>query len=198
MAKPFTDSSASGYHLHLSAFDGDENAFADGDELSDLGRAFVGGLLEHADALVALGAPTINGYKRFTPGSFSPYTKSWAYNNRTASVRVPEAEPVRIENRLAGADANPYTVLAATLAAGIDGVRRDLDPGEPVDGDAQGQRPPLPTSQEVALRALEADDVMVDALGEAFVQLYTAIKRHELALFNDHVTGWERRYLEVF
>lgn len=197
MAKPFTDASASGYHLHLSAFDGEENVFADGDELSDLGRAFVGGLIEHADALVALGAPNINGYKRFTPGSFSPYTVSWAYNNRTASIRVPEAKPVRIENRIAGADANPYVVLAATLAAGLHGVREGLDPGEPVVGDAQDQRPPLPTSQEVALRALEADDVMVEALGEGFIQLYTAIKRHELAVFNGHVTGWERRYLEV-
>lgn len=197
MAVPFTGASANGFHLHVSAFDGDDNRFADGDDLSETGRAFVGGLLEHADALVALGCPTINSYKRFTPGSFSPYTRSWGYNNRTAAVRVPETGPVRIENRIASADANPYLVVAASLAAGFHGVREGLDPGDPVHGDAAGQRSPLETSQEVALRALEADDVILDALGEEFVRAYTAVKREERAQFNDHVTDWERRYLGV-
>ncbi|MGM0605267.1 MAG: glutamine synthetase family protein [Halobacteriota archaeon] len=197
MALPFTDASANGFHLHVSAFDGEDNQFADDGDLSDTGRAFVGGLLEHADALVALGCPTINSYKRFTPGSFSPYTRSWGYNNRTAAIRVPESDPLRLENRLASADANPYLVITATLAAGFHGVREDIDPGEPIDGDAAGQRPPLETSQEVALRALEADEVLRDALGEEFIQAFTAVKREERAQFNDHVTDWEHRYLGV-
>lgn len=197
MARPFTDASANGFHLHVSAFDGDDNAFADGEELSATGRAFVGGLLEHADALVALGCPTINSFKRFTPGSFSPYTRSWGYNNRTAAVRVPESEPLRIENRIPGADANPYLVVAATLAAGFHGVREGIDPGDPVDGDAAGQRPPLEDSPEVSLRALEDDDVLTEALGEEFVRAYTAVKRRERERFNDHVTDWERRYLGI-
>jgi glutamine synthetase len=197
MAKPLTESSANGFHLHLSAFDGSENLFSDGDGLSRTGEAFVGGLLEHADALTALGCPTLNGYKRFTPGSFSPFTRSWGYNNRTAAIRVPESSPTRLENRISGAAANPYLVLAGTLAAGLHGVRAGLDPGEPVSGDAQGQRPALARSPELALRALETDDVLVDALGEEFIRAFTVVKRHELALFNDHVTDWERRYLEV-
>ncbi|ADD07640.1 glutamine synthetase (plasmid) [Natrialba magadii ATCC 43099] len=197
MAVPFTDASANGFHLHVSAFDGEDNAFADGDTLSATGRAFVGGLLEHADALVALGCPTINSFKRFTPGSFSPYTRSWGYNNRTAAVRIPESKPLRVENRIPGADANPYLVVAATLAAGFHGVRENIDPGEPVDGDAAGQRPPLEDSPEVALRALENDDVLTEALGEEFIQAYTAVKRREREKFNDHVTDWERRYLGV-
>lgn len=197
MALPFTGASANGFHLHVSAFDGDDNQFADDGDLSDTGRAFVGGLLEHADALVALGCPTINSYKRFTPGSFSPFTRSWGYNNRTAAIRVPESGALRLENRIASADANPYLVIAATLAAGFHGVQEGLDPGDPVDGDAAGQRPPLETSQEVALRALEADDVLRDALGEDFVQAFTAVKREERAQFNDHVTDWEHRYLDV-
>ncbi len=197
MAKPLTDSAANGYHLHLSAFDGSENLFANGDTLSPLGEAFVGGLLEHADALVALGCPTLNGYKRFTPGSFSPYTRSWGYNNRTAAVRIPESSPTRIENRIAGASANPYLVAAGTLAAGLHGVRAGLDPGEPVSGDAQGKRPELPRSPEIALRALENDDELVDILGEEFVDVFTTVKRHERSLFDNHVTDWERRYLEV-
>ena len=197
MARPFTEASASGYHLHLSAFDGETNLFADGDELSATGRAFVGGLLEHADALVALGCPTINSYKRFKPGSFSPFTRSWGYNNRTAAIRVPEASPTRIENRLPAASANPYLALAGTLVAGVHGVREGLDPGDPVSADAQGQRPPLPRSPEVALRALETDEVFVEALGEEFVRAFTTVKRHELSLFDDQVTEWEKRYLEV-
>ena len=197
MAKPLTDTSANGYHLHLSAFDGSENLLGDDEGLSETGEAFVGGLLEHADALVALGCPTLNGYKRFTPGSFSPFTRSWGYNNRTAAIRVPEAAPTRIENRIAGAAANPYLVLAGTLAAGLHGVRAGLDPGDPVGGDAQGQRPPLARAPEVALRAFESDDALVEALGEEFVHAYTTVKRHELDLFNDHVSDWERRYLEV-
>ncbi|MFC4248753.1 glutamine synthetase family protein [Natribaculum luteum] len=197
MAKPMTDSSASGYHLHLSAFDGSENLFADDNRLSQTGEAFVGGLLEHSDALTALGCPTLNGYKRFTPGSFSPFTQSWGYNNRTAAVRVPESSPTRVENRISGAAANPYLVLAGTLAAGLHGVRAGLDPGEPVSGDAQGQRPALARSPEVALRSLEADDELVAALGEEFVHAFTTVKRHELNLFNDHVSDWEQRYLEV-
>jgi glutamine synthetase len=195
MAVPFTGASANGLHLHVSAFDGDDNAFADGDELSETGRQFVGGLLEHADSLVALGCPTINSFKRFTPGSFSPYTRSWGYNNRTAAVRVPESGPVRVENRIPGADANPYLAVAATLAAGFHGVREGLEPDDPVDGDAAGKRPPLEDAPEVALRALENDDVLVEALGEEFVRAFTAVKRHERGEFNDHVTDWERRYL---
>ena len=197
MALPFTGASANGFHLHVSAFDGDDNAFADGTELSATGRAFVGGLVEHADSLVALGCPTINSFKRFTPGTFSPYTESWGYNNRTAAIRVPESGPVRVENRIPSADANPYLVVAATLAAGFHGVREDIDPGDPVDGDAAGQRPPLEDSQEVALRALEDDDVLTEALGEEFVRVYTAVKRCEREKFNDNVTDWERRYLGV-
>jgi glutamine synthetase len=197
MARPFTDASASGYHLHLSAFDGETNLFADGDELSATGRAFVGGLLEHAGALVALGCPTLNSYKRYTPGSFSPFTRSWGYNNRTAAIRIPESSPTRIENRLPAASANPYLTLAGTLVAGIHGVREGLDPGDPVTADAQGQRPPLPRSPEIALQALETDEAFVEAFGEEFVRAFTTVKRHELSLFNDQVTEWEKRYLEV-
>lgn len=197
MAKPFTDEAANGYHLHLSAFDGAENRFEDDGKLSEMGRHFVGGILEHIEGLTALCCPTLNAFKRFTPGSFSPYTVSWGYNNRTAAVRIPESTPIRIEQRLPSADANPYLVIAGTLAAGMHGVREEIDPGEPVNGDAAGKRPPLPRSQEIVLRALEDDDVLVETLGSEFVRAFTAVKRREHQLFNDHVTDWEKRYLEV-
>ncbi|QHS16049.1 glutamine synthetase family protein [Halopenitus persicus] len=196
MAKPFADRSGSGYHLHVSAFDDAENVFAadasDADgTLSERGRHFVGGLMEHADALAALGTPSINGFKRFEPNSFAPYTASWGYDNRMTAVRVPPGV-VRPENRIASADANPYLVIAGTIAAGLDGLRRELEPPAPTEGDPTGDRPELPRSPEVALRALETDDAMVDLLGEDVVRVYAASKRRELQAFRDHVTDWER------
>lgn len=198
MAKPATDAAGNGHHLHVSAHRDGENVFDDGDgRLSETGRSFVGGVMEHAEALTALCCPTVNSFKRFQPGTFSPFTRSWGYNNRTALIRVPESTPVRVENRLPGADVNPYLVVAATLAAGFHGIREGLDPGDPVDGDAAGQRPPLGRSPEIALRALEADDVLTEALGREFVRAFTAVKREELDRFYEYVTDWETRYLEV-
>lgn len=198
MAKPFTAHEGNGYHLHVSAFDGNENAFdAQEGTLSDIGRSFVGGLLEHADALAALGTPTLNSFKRYSPGGFAPYTASWGLDNRMTAIRIPQGT-TRIENRIASADANPYLVIASTLAAGIDGIERELDPGEPIAGDPVGRSPRLPHAPELALRALEADDLLVDRLGAELVRAYTATKREELERFRDHVSDWERRqYLET-
>jgi glutamine synthetase len=211
MAKPFAGESGSGYHLHVSAFEGDENAFAgDGDEggngsgdrdggrsLSERGRGFLGGLLEHADALAAFGTPTLNGFKRFDPDGFVPWTASWGWDNRRAMVRVP-AGTTRLESRVSAADANPYLVVAATLAAGLDGMRSGLDPGEAVEGNPAGRRPELPRGPETALAALEADEVMAEYLGEAVIRAYVATKRRELASFRGTVTEWERaQYVET-
>jgi glutamine synthetase len=193
MAKPFADRSGSGYHLHVSAFDDGENAFEGGTDctLSANGRHFVGGLMEHADALTALGTPSVNGFKRFEPSSFVPYSASWGYDNRMTAVRIPSGD-VRMETRIPSADANPYLVIAGIIAAGLDGLRRELEPPSPSDGDPTGDRPELPHSPELALRALETDDVLVDLLGEEFVRMYTASKRRELRAVRDHVTDWER------
>ncbi|WP_266081091.1 glutamine synthetase family protein [Haladaptatus caseinilyticus] len=200
MAKPFGDRAGSGYHLHVGAFENGENAFADdsdGGRLSDRGRYFVGGLLEHADGLAAIGTPTINGFKRYESGSFAPYTASWGYDNRMTALRVPPGV-TRIENRIASADANPYLLIAATLAAGIDGIKRQLEPTSPVEGDPAGRRSRLPHAPELALQGLENDDTLVGALGEDFVRAYTATKRQELAAFRDVVTDWEReQYVET-
>ena len=197
MAKPFADREGSGYHLHVSAFDGEENAFDDDGGLSARGRHFVGGLLAHADALAALGTPTINAFKRFSPDGFAPYTASWGLDNRRVAIRVPQGT-TRIENRIPSADANPYLVIASTLAAGIDGIERELDPGEPIAGDPAGSCPRLPGSPELALRALEDDGVLAERLGPDLIRAYAATKRRELADFRDHVTGWEReQYVET-
>jgi glutamine synthetase len=198
MAKPLSGHPGSGCHLHVGARGGDENAFeGDDGRLSEAGLGFVGGLLAHADALCALFGPTLNGFKRQQAGYFAPTTASWGYDNRLAAVRVPGRGPVRVENRMPAADANPYLAVAATLAVGFDGVERGLDPGEPAEG-APDDAPPLPPAPEPALAALEADDVLVDALGEEFVEVYCAVKRAELQAFYRVTTDWERdQYTET-
>ena len=191
MAKPFGGREGSGYHLHVGGRVDGENAFGADGELSTFGRRFVGGLLEHADALAAIGTPNLNAFKRYAPGSFAPYTASWGHDNRLTAIRIPSGT-TRIENRIPSADANPYLVIAATLAAGLHGVEAGIEPDEPVEGDPTGRRPELPRSPTAALAALEADDELVDRLGEPAVRAYAAAKRAELEAFRDVVTDWER------
>jgi glutamine synthetase len=197
MAKPFGDRAGSGYHLHIGAFEGNENAFADDGRLSTTARHFVGGLLEHADALSAVGTPTLNAFKRYQPGSFAPYTASWGLDNRMTAIRIPPRTP-RIENRIASADANPYLVIASTLAAGMHGIREEIDPGDPLDGDPADHAPLLPQSPELALRALQRDSTMNEMLGEEFIREYTASKQCQMEKFRSTVTPWEReQYVET-
>ncbi|MFB6220901.1 MAG: glutamine synthetase family protein [Halolamina sp.] len=198
MAKPFAGESGSGYHLHVSAQRDGENAFeARDDTLSETGRQFVAGLLDHADALTAFGTPTLNGYKRLHPDGFAPYTASWGYDNRMTAIRVPVGY-TRAENRLAAADANPYLLVAATLAAGIDGIRRELEPTAAVERDPTDSRPVLPQSPTAAFNSLEEDETLVDELGDAVIDAYLANRRRDLAAFDNVVTDWEReRYVDV-
>ena len=199
MAKPYGDREGSGYHLHVSAFEDGENAFAPegGDDLSERGRHFVGGLLEHADAVAALSTPNPNAFKRYDPDGFAPYAAAWGLDNRMTALRVPHGVP-RIENRIASADANPYLVMAATLAAGLDGLKRELDPGDPYEGNPAGDAPAFPQSLPEALSALEDDDVIRESLGEELVRAYVATKREERAAYRTTVTPWEReQYVET-
>jgi glutamine synthetase len=113
------------------------------------------------------------------------------------ALRVPHGVP-RIENRIASADANPYLVMAATLAAGLDGLKRELDPGDPYEGNPAGDAPAFPQSLPEALSALEDDDVIRESLGEELVRAYVATKREERAAYRTTVTPWEReQYVET-
>jgi glutamine synthetase len=200
MTKPFTGAAANGYHLHVGLFrDGDNvlaDAAADERRLSSTGRAFVGGVLEHAEAITALTCPTIKALKRFVPETFAPYTASWGYNNRSTAVRIPQSDPVRVETRIPAAEANPYLTTAAILAAGLHGIEEDIDPGDPGAGYVtEGRR--LPRTPGLALRALEEDEVIQNALGEELIEVYLAAKRAELDAFVEEVTDWEQRYREI-
>ncbi len=208
MAKPLTGRSGSGGHIHHSLYrlDG-QNAFYDAnadDGLSDVARHFLAGELAHAGAISALANPTLNSYKRLRPYTFAPSNVSWGYENRLCMIRVPRArgQGTHLENRLPGADNNPYHLLAAIYAAGLDGIRRGLEHPPAVIGRdpyADADLPSLPRDLEAALAALNQDEIIVNSLGQKFVDTYTALKQSELSRFRDHVTDWEvTEYADFF
>jgi glutamine synthetase len=211
MTKPQIDQSANGCHYHQSLWRADQNVFLDTsreDGLSDVCRHFVAGQLLHAPAICALAAPTINCGKRFKPYSFAPTNATWGIENRTTGIRVKatRTESTHIENRTGCGACNPYLLMAACVAAGIDGLKNTLEPPLPMPAIAYGlgNVTDLPIRLEDALDALEQDAVMRDALGPEFVKLFLAVKRHEVnkaataipdyaaAAFAERVDEWER------
>ena len=217
MPKPFSNRTGNSMHIHHSINDdGGANLFMDEDDpkglgLSKLAYQFLGGLMAHAPALTALAAPSVNSYKRLVVGrslsgaTWAPAHISYGPDNRSAMVRVPFG---RLELRLSDSGANPYLVTAALIAAGLDGVERDLDPGEPrtenlyaLSGEELGVKgiDLLPHTLNQACDALEADDVICDALGRDFAREFIEIKRQEWDNYNRHVSDWEvERYLEFW
>ena len=221
MPKPFTHLTGNGCHFHMSLWDGDRNLFLDeadprGLGLSELAYHFVGGLKAHARASSAITAPTVNSYKRLKVGTtasgatWSPVWISYGYNNRTQMLRIPG--PGRIEDRTIDGSCNPYLAAAAVLAAGLDGIERRLDAGEP-NGENLYAIPyeelrergleTLPSNLLAATVELEGDDVLRAALGrgrdEDYVDYYIRVKREEWNRYHEQVTPWEvREYLTRF
>lgn len=207
MAKPVPGGSTppSGYHLHqsLMAPDG-SSAFLDaGTEhgLSEVARQYVAGHLVHAAGMTGVAAPTVTAYKRFTPGTWAPMRAGWAVDNRTALVRaIPHPETPRIENRLGSSDANPYLLAAVMLAAGLDGVRRGLDPGPAgvLDLLEQEWLPRLPATLIEGVNAFAADDALCDLLGADLSRTLVRCLRNDWRRFSSYVTDWEiREYREL-
>jgi glutamine synthetase len=210
MPKPFADAAGNGVHVHLSLWgaDGsDDKSVGDGPlGLSPDLAHFMAGVLAHAPAICGVSAPTVNSYKRLLPGSWAPGHIAWGSGNRAVLVRVPGSTRRRIEFRAGDHTANPYLFLTALIAAGIDGLDRQLDPGPPVEGDIghmsiteverMGGRF-LPRTASDALNAIEADTTVMDALGPVCGPELLRIKRHGLARYETHVSEWERDvYLE--
>jgi glutamine synthetase len=199
MGKPFNDQGGSGFHLHISADRDDDNAFAgrdDPDGVTDELRRFTAGVLAHAPALMAFLCPTINAYRRIVPDSLAPINISWGWDNRTSFVRIPaeRGRATRVEIRIGDGSANPYLAIAAALFAGLRGLREELPLPEPVSGDAYTQEAggAVPTTLDAALDALEADDYLRDAMGEAIVTPFVAMKRFEIERHRSWVSDWER------
>jgi glutamine synthetase len=217
MPKPFDTMAGTGLHVHLSASPSTpgaaRNLFDDPADpelgLSSLGRHALGGLLAHGEALTALGATTVNSYKRFLPGSWAPTHVMYARASRAAFVRVPEREtPRRLELRVGDPAGNPYIYLTGILAAMLDGIERQIDPGPPVPGDvgsldaeeaaSRGARP-LPRTLERALEYVERDETIRSALGSLILDEFIKVKRSEWDAFCAHVGEWDRSwYLERY
>jgi len=197
MGRPFNDQGGSGFHLHLSFERDGENACA-GDEVAAVTRHATAGILAHASALMALLNPTINAYRRILPDSLAPTHANWGMDNRTTFVRIPpeRGEGARLEIRVGDGTANPYLAIASTLAAALDGVKRELEPPAPVAGDAYAadeaiQGAPLPGSLDASIEALEADAVLCEALGSETVETFATMKRFEIERHAAHVSDWE-------
>jgi glutamine synthetase len=194
MAKPWADQAGSGFHVHVSVADakGDNLCASEDPAGSELLRHMIGGMKTHMADCMAILAPGANSYKRFKANSYAPVSTTWGVNNRTVSLRV-TAGPARtrhVEHRVAGADANPYLVLAAVLACAHHGIKNRIDPGEPVVGNgyaAGGER--LPTNWYAAVDRFDASDVLRDYLGTHFVDMYACVKRVEQARFLEEVTS---------
>lgn len=199
MPKPFVDRSGSGMHVHMSLVDGDgRNVFDDGsDEGSAALKHAIGGMLATMPDCMALFAPSINSFRRFQPRTYVPVTASWGYDNRSVAVRVPSGAQAsrRFEHRVAGADANPYLVLAALLAGVHHGLERACDPGPAWQGSACEERDAdIPFALPAALARLRHSTLLNDYLGEDYLELYAATKDAELASLMDEIMPIEYRW----
>jgi glutamine synthetase len=195
MAKPLAGQSSSGMHVHVSLLDAaGGNAFAADARLLEHA---IGGLQASMAEAMLIFAPNANSYRRFRPGSYAPLAPSWGRNNRTVALRVPAGPESarRIEHRVAGADANPYLVLAAVLAGIAHGLERRLDPGPPITGNAYEQLPPsLPLSWETAIAAFASDGILAQHLGPGFCRVYRACRAAERDRFEDTITPLEHAW----
>jgi glutamine synthetase len=203
MAKIYTDQSGSGLHLHHSLWRDGRNAFAAAGRLSDAGRHYLGGLQAHMAELTLFGSPTPNSFKRRREYTFCPTSASWGTDNRTAGLRVIEGpDPaVRIEQRDGAADANPYLIMAAQVAAGLDGIARELEPGAVQVGDAYANPsgPPLPRTPLEAAALLEGSELARKTFGDQLLAVTLGQARYEEAVITGQVSELERaRYLDVF
>jgi glutamine synthetase len=194
---------SSGWHLHQSLKKGNANLFtSEKEDLSELGRQYLAGLLAHARAACAFSTPTINGYKRYRPYSLAPDRVIWGKENRGAMLRVigrPGDAGARIENRIGEPAANPYLYFASQLHSGLDGVQRKLAPPPAADTPYEAKAELLPRTLAEALAALRADEYLKRALGESFVDYYCRMKDAEIARHQLEVSEWEQReYFDLF
>ncbi len=217
MPKPASDRTGNGMHFHLSITDKhgknlfNDDSDANGMGLSKLAYHFTAGLLHHAKALCAIAAPTVNSYKRLVVGgsasgaTWAPAYIAYGDNNRSAMIRIPYG---RLEFRLPDSGCNPYLVHAALIAAGLDGVERELEAGEPQNINlyalTEEERKEkgidiLPQNLNEALNALEADTVLKERLGAEIVDEFLKVKRAEWVEYSRYVSDWEvKRYAEFF
>src|SRR5437763_455036 len=206
MPKPFTNLTGNGCHAHVSLWQEGKNLFDDPKGelgVSALGYNFIGGVMHSAAGLTAITNPTVNSYKRINApptlsgATWSPNTITYAGNNRTHMIRIPDAG--RFELRLADGAANPYLLQAAVLAAGLDGIKHKRDPGKRLDinmyteGYKAKDAKKLPLNLLDALRALEQSDMLAAAFGKNVIASYLKLRHDEWNAYSRHLTAWERQ-----
>lgn len=217
MPKPFQHLAGSGAHLHISLFKNGQNLFYDSADqygLSQTAKYFIGGILKHLKAICAFTASTVNSYKRLVPHHWASAYTCYGLDNREAAIRVVagtkgrEAASFNLELKPVDSACNPYLAILTTLAAGIDGIKHQIDPGQPVFQDpydlTEQERQErgitrLPTTLSEAVDALAADPFFKDLLGEVFWDEYLMLKRFAWTRYIEHVSDWEiRTYTEAF
>ncbi len=199
MAKPYPRQTGSGLHLHVSLLDkSGRNVFDGGDKpASETLLHAMGGVLDLMPESMAFLAPNTNSYRRFKPNVFTPVRRSWDFENRSVALRVPlgEGKARRIEHRIAGADANPYLVLATLLAGIHRGITNQIDPGPPTEGNAgEDYDSEVPFRARRALERLQAPNGLSDYMGAEYIDVYTACKLAELDSFEAEISPAEYRW----
>lgn len=200
MSKPMQGQPGSSMHIHVSLVDKKtgQNIFSKPDgEDSERFLAFIAGLQRYLPRAMPLMAPYVNSYRRFGPHFSAPQNVHWGRDNRTTGLRVPVSSPRarRVENRVAGADANPYLAIAATLAAGYLGIMEELEATAPVEGDAYGMSRALPGHLQDALGGLYRSKELRQVLGDRFVDVLCAVKEWEYDAYQQVISAWEREFL---
>jgi glutamine synthetase len=200
MAKPLADQPGSSMHIHQSVLDKatGRNLFADKNGRDTaLFRNHVAGLQRYLPQVMPMAAPNVNSYRRLQPYMDAPINVHWAVDNRTVGLRVPisPASSRRIENRLAGADANPYLSIAASLACGYLGMIERLKPTEQVEGSAYRLKHTLPRTLYDALHRFQMCKPIREIVGERFIRALFCVKQSELEAYQRVISSWEREHL---
>jgi glutamine synthetase len=200
MAKPHAKEPGSAMHIHQSIVDKKtrKNIFSNPDgSPSQLFFSHIAGLQRYLPDAMSLFAPNVNSYRRITRYQLAPINVQWGYDNRTAGLRVPMSAPEarRVENRLGGADANPYIAIATSLACGYLGMVEGLQPSEPITGSAHDMPFQLPRSLDEALTRLRNCEPLVELLSDPFIAAYTIVKQAEYEVFLQVISSWEREHL---
>lgn len=201
MAKPLAHTPGSSMHIHQSVVEQGTGRNIFSNEQGEATPAFyhfIGGQQAALADFTLLFAPHVNSYQRLCHPYASPNNACWSADNRAAGLRIPASAPVarRVENRLPGADANPYLALAASLAAGLHGLERELQPSAPIQGEFEvPEELALPCTMHAAIERLKRSELAIELFGAEFIEGYIASKTLELTSFYDEITPWERRVL---
>ena len=203
MAKPFFEQSGSGFHCHYSLWKNGKNIFADNGGLSKDGKHFVGGLQKRMAEAAICGSATVNGFRRRQPYTFCPINTAWGIDNRTVGIRIIQGSDsaTRVEKRDAGADCNPYLLMATDIAAGLDGLEGKIEPDELTTGNAYESEvaSPIPTDLRDAIELARNSDWLKNVIGTDLYEIALQQSERELDFFNQQVTPFElERYRDVF